>query len=138
MLLLIVAGFVFLLFGRAQVSRNLSLRGKYARLFGLTLLIGAVPLARLVGVLATTLLPSSVLNNEILVMILNLILLIIIALGLAYPFKLWQDRSTETQAPDKKRSTLKWVLIGYGSIILLNHWSCPVRRWRRSCCQVGR
>jgi hypothetical protein len=97
MIILILAGLFALIFGKIAVTRRLALHGKFARLFGVALIILAIPLAMLVSGVFSFLLPSALLENKVLIRILDLIILISAAVGLVYPFKRWQDRSEESR-----------------------------------------
>lgn len=92
MIALILAGLFALAFGKLSITRSLVLRDKYARLYGVALLVAAVPISATAAMLVGALLPGVVAANGPLAMIISLAISIVTAVGIAVPFHRWQQR----------------------------------------------
>ncbi len=87
MVLLIIAGLYALIAGQITIIKSLRLVGKNARIYGGILIAVSIPYSLFASILLSIILPASVLNNDYARPIINLILLVIIAVGLAIPFR---------------------------------------------------
>jgi len=87
MILLIIAGLFALIFGKIVITKKLRLTGKNARIYGGLLIALSIPYAIFMGILLGSLLPTSILENNYAKPIINLVLLLVIAIGLAIPFR---------------------------------------------------
>jgi hypothetical protein len=87
MILLIIAGLYALIAGRITITKGLRLVGKNARIYGGVLIAISIPYLIFASILLSIILPANVLSNDYAKPIINLILLVIIAVGLAIPFR---------------------------------------------------
>jgi uncharacterized YccA/Bax inhibitor family protein len=92
MVLLILAGLFALAFGTLSITRTLVLRDKYARLYGVALIVAALPVSAIATALVGAVMPGVVADNGPLAMIISLAVCIVTAVGLAVPFHRWQQR----------------------------------------------
>ena len=100
MLLLIAVGIYAVVRQRISISRRLSLRGKAARSYGLSLIALAVPLAIIVNFVIRPILPAAILTNLLFLSIFNTACLAVIGLGLALPFLASQKASEASRPPN--------------------------------------
>lgn len=96
MVLMMLAGLFALLAGRITISRKLSLSGRYARFYGIALLVAAIPTSIVLSVLAAVILPSSALESSTVSLIVSVIGVVAVVVGLAVPFQKWQAREVAT------------------------------------------
>jgi hypothetical protein len=101
MILLIIIGIVVLAVGKLKVTRTFVLVGKKARLYGLTLVITAIPFTMLVGGAIAAVTPESVLAHPLWRRLLNFGLLTGYLLVLALPFR-ERAKSANDKSPDTK------------------------------------
>jgi len=101
MVIMLIAGLWALLVGKISVAPKLTLHGKYPRIYGVALLLSFLPLSIMIGALLFWILPESMEVNEILMKVLNLMMMVLIVVGVAYPFKVWQEKSLHKKTNDK-------------------------------------
>ncbi len=89
MFILILAGLFALIFGKITVTQSLALEGKYARLYGLVLLVAAWPVALFMSIILSLIFPTTLLQGPV-GMALGFAIPIGIAIGFVVPFKKWQ------------------------------------------------
>lgn len=87
MLLLIIIGIVLLAVGKLKLTRSIVLTGKRARLYGLTLVITAVPYGLIVGGIIAAVAPEAILANPGLRIAMNYALVITYLVLMALPFR---------------------------------------------------
>jgi protein-S-isoprenylcysteine O-methyltransferase Ste14 len=87
MILMIMIGVVVLVVGKLKLTRSLVLVGKRARMYGLALIITAIPFALIVGGLIAVMIPESILAHPAWGRIINYTLLISYLVLLALPFR---------------------------------------------------
>ena len=95
MIITLIAGLWALISGKISVAPKLSLKNKYARFYGLTLFILAIPVAWIFGYLTPFVCFHFhiVKTSKTIVTLIDLVYQINILLVLAYSFKKWQDKS---------------------------------------------
>lgn len=105
MVLLILISLIAIITGRISISNWLRLEGKYARYYGLTLLLFSYPLGILLTVIAVTIsslvLPETTLQNPIFNKVLGVALTFLLAVLIALPFKHSQGESKLSAKSDK-------------------------------------
>ena len=87
MVLLIIAGLFALIFGKIGITKEFHLVGKKARIYGVLLMVLAVPYSYVITKVLVYLLPASLLFSSYSKPIIDLILGLAIVIGLAIPFK---------------------------------------------------
>ena len=92
MIALMLAGLFALAFGKLSITSSLVLRDTYARLYGVALLVAAIPISAIAAMLVGAVLPGVVADNGPLAMIISLAICIVTAVGIAVPFHRWQQR----------------------------------------------
>ena len=92
MIALMLAGLFALAFGKLSITSSLVLRDKYARLYGVALLVAAIPISAIAAMLVGAVLPGVVADNGPLGMIISLAICIVTAVGIAVPCHRWQQR----------------------------------------------
>lgn len=98
MILMMLAGLYALIAGRIAVSRTLALKGRHARIYGVVLLVSAIPVSVALSVLVAAVLPAGVLANDTLALVINLAAVVAVVLGITVPFQRWQDRDLAAAA----------------------------------------
>jgi hypothetical protein len=93
MVLMILAGIYAMAVGHIAVSRTISLKGRYARIYGLVLVLAAVPTSLALSFLVAALFPASTPVNDVYRMIINVVCLAAIIVVLTLPFQKWQERA---------------------------------------------
>jgi hypothetical protein len=126
MIVIIGAGLCALIFGRIPIWRGWTLREKFARAYGAALLILCLPVVLLYSTAVTLIWPESIIEEEVITKIADLVFLVIFLLVTAYPFKKWQevsggDISVSAKSPDAhwKTKVTTVVLLGTAALSCL-------------------
>ena len=100
MVLMILAGIYAMAVGHIAVSRKITLKGRYARLYGLVLVVAAIPTSLVLSLLFAALFPTSTPVNDVYRMIINAVCLVAIIVVLTLPFQKWQEREIGSEVPE--------------------------------------
>jgi len=95
---LIIIGLIVLIMGKLKLTKTITLNGKSARWYGLTLILTALPFALIVGGLIAAITPDAVLSHPLWRRVINYTVLISYMVILALPFR---DRKRTSQADEQ-------------------------------------
>lgn len=107
MLLMITIGLWALIAGRITLSPSIKLKGRHARVYGAFLILASIPSSIILTELFSVVLPQSILTNDVISKVLDIVVILVIVFFVAYPFKKWQEAaspSTASVSPNEKVS----------------------------------
>lgn len=92
MLIYILAGLYAIIVKNIALGRQLRISGRHAKLYGIVLLVGCIPISTITSVTTIFLLPEAITGISIVMRLIDALIAIAIAVGLIYPFALRQRR----------------------------------------------